>query len=138
MDGGITTTEAVSAYDDAGNLVERKSSGGWDEFWQRYEYDAEGNNTKITELDQEGNVLSETSYEYNEEGEQTKYVTIDGAGTVTQSAEYDTQGFLLSRTVDGTELSVTEEHDDAGNLTRRAFSDSTGVVEEYTFTYAEK
>lgn len=138
MDGGITTTEAVSAYDDAGNLVERKSSGGWDEFWQRYEYDAKGNNTKITELDQEGNVLSETSYEYNEEGEQTKYVTIDGASTVIQSAEYDAQGFLLSRTVDGTELSVTEEHDEAGNLTRRAFSDSTGVVEEYTFTYAEK
>ncbi len=136
FDGNISVSEFTSSYDDSGNLLERKNTGELlGDSWNKYEYDAKGNMTKMTKLDQEGNVLRESSYEYNDEGVVTKYLTTDGAGN---SAEYDGQNFLLSKTVDGQELTITEEHDEAGNLTKRSFSDSTGVVEEYEFTYAEK
>lgn len=65
-EGNTIPIETTSKYDDSGNLLESKRTGGLDESWYRYEYDAKGIIIKTTELDQEGNVLSESSFEYNE------------------------------------------------------------------------
>ena len=134
------------SYDAANRLTEIRYSDGKTPT-VKYEYDADGNRTKMTDgtgtstysynqLDQ----LTETtdghgdttSYEYNLAGEQTK-ITYPGSKPVERS--YDQDG-RLSSTKDWLGDITSFAYDPESNLTAVTFPESTGDIDHYAYNNA--
>ena len=63
----------------------------------RYEYDADGNMIKETELDAQGTVTGWKTYLYNADGKKKKRTDYDAGGKMTGWSEYsyDEDGYFL-------------------------------------------
>ena len=107
------------AYDPAGNLSSETKGNGTS---TRYEYDADGDVTEITNVAPGGTTNSQMSYTYDAVGDVTSMTT----GGVTTAYSYDADGELVSASAPGDTLLYAYDPD--GN--RTSVTDN-GVVTNY-------
>lgn len=161
--GGQLTKE----YDGPDVLVETYAAYYDDKPYlsSKYEYDEDGNATKITNYSSgtishwndfeydNGNVIKQTLYtsdetvnqlyvhEYDQSGNRVKSTFYDGDGTVmlSQEFEYDDRGNLIKlTTIDDDDVRYRHEfeYDESGNRTKETQCNSDGTVEAYSeFVY---
>lgn len=93
--------ESVYEYNDMGDVIKITSyyeDGEVDiSLEYRYEYDADGNMIKETELDAQGTVTGWKTYLYNADGKKKKRTDYDAGGKMTGWSEYsyDEDGYFL-------------------------------------------
>ena len=92
---------SVDEHNDMGDIIKSIS---YDEdgnvrysFEYRYEYDADGNMIKETELDAQGSITGWETYLYNADGKKEKKTYYDANGKMTGWSEYsyDEEGYYL-------------------------------------------
>lgn len=114
--GGVTTT---NIYDAAKRLTEVQGPNGT----VKYEYDANGNRTKLIDADNKT-----TEFEYDLDNRVTKKIYADGKF---KTYEYDLAG-LLEKIITSRNIEKEYTHDEHHNMLDITYSDATPGV---TYTY---
>ena len=123
-------------YDANGNETKVKiyNADGVITYWCEYEYDANGNMTKSKICNADGSINTWSELEYYENGKHKKNTYYSADGSVSEVSEFDTDGNRKDTTyrTDGSVSSISE-YNSAGYITKSISYDSDGgsQVTEY-------